>query len=175
MNAPVRRRCLHCLHPFIADYRNTYHQRFCSDHECRRASKGASQRRWLRKPQNRNYFREPDNAQRVREWRRAHPGYWRPEKHECEGAAKPLLAPTIAPEPGNLPPPGSGTLQDFCRSKAPVFSQLLSQLSRCAIQEDIAHLAAQVVSEAQCILLRCQLRTSPPGQLEFPINFHETG
>jgi hypothetical protein len=175
MNPQARRRCLHCLQPFLPDYRNAYHQRFCSEPACQRASKQASQRRWLRKPENRNYFREPDNALRVRDWRRAHPGYWRPGRHRCEGAAKPQLAQTVAPATGVSAAPPSGTLKDFCRSKAPVFSELISQLSRCALKEDIAHLATLVVSEAQCILLRCQLNISPPGQLDLPMNFDETG
>ena len=43
----------------------------------KRASSKASQRRWLAKPGNRGYFRSPDNVERVREWRKNHPGYWR--------------------------------------------------------------------------------------------------
>ncbi|MGC8553588.1 MAG: hypothetical protein ACP5O7_12090, partial [Phycisphaerae bacterium] len=37
----------------------------------------ASQRRWLSEPQNRHYFRDAENAARVRRWQQAHPGYWR--------------------------------------------------------------------------------------------------
>ena len=44
---------------------------------CRQASKAASQRRWLRKPDNRDYFSGPTHVERVRQWRQAHPGYWR--------------------------------------------------------------------------------------------------
>ena len=47
---------------------------------CRKASKADSQRRWLQKPENRDYFRGPEHVQRVQRWREAHPGYWRRAK-----------------------------------------------------------------------------------------------
>jgi hypothetical protein len=173
MSTQARRRCLHCLHPFVPDYRNTYHQRFCSDHECRRASKRASQQRWLAKPQNRNYFREPDNVARVREWRLTHPGYWRTNWHRCASSQPPEL-PSVPPAEATVTLPPTRTLQEFCRSKSSVLARLVSRLSRCALQDDIAHCAAQVLSEAQCILLRCQLSISlpPPAQR---LDYHETG
>lgn len=159
MNSPARRTCRHCRQQFDPDYRNTYHQRFCSAPECQQASKRSSQRRWLLKPVNRNYFREADNAERVREWRQAHPGYWRTIRHQCTHQrvvepAQPLL-PSGANASSHL-----RTLKDFCRSKAPVLSGLISRLRRCALQEDIARWAREMVLEAQCILDQCQ---SKPG------------
>ena len=71
-----RRKCRHCRELFLPDPRNLRHQHYCSKPECRRASKAASQRRWLSKPANRDYFRGAANVQRVRAWRAAHPGYW---------------------------------------------------------------------------------------------------
>jgi hypothetical protein len=47
---------------------------------CRKASKQASQARWLNKPDNRDYFCGPDQVARVQSWRKAHPGYWRRDK-----------------------------------------------------------------------------------------------
>ena len=72
-----KRKCLHCRELFRPDPRNLRHQRYCSKLACRQASKAASQRRWLGKAQNRNYFRGAINGQRVRAWRAAHPGYWK--------------------------------------------------------------------------------------------------
>ena len=73
----VQSKCLCCGDIFTVDVRNRGRQKYCPRRACRAAGKAARQRRWLSKPQNRNYFREPDNAARVREWQRAHPGYWR--------------------------------------------------------------------------------------------------
>ena len=52
-----RRKCLCCGGLFRPDPRNRRHQRYCSQPACRKASKAASQRRWLGKPDNRDYFR----------------------------------------------------------------------------------------------------------------------
>ncbi|SAL07534.1 hypothetical protein AWB78_08619 [Caballeronia calidae] len=52
-----RRKCLNCGTWFVPDARNVRHQRYCSEAACRQASKAASQRQWLAKPENRDYFR----------------------------------------------------------------------------------------------------------------------
>jgi hypothetical protein len=59
---------------FRPDPRNHRHQHYCARAACRKASKAASQRRWLNKPENRDYFRGAANVQRVREWRATHCG-----------------------------------------------------------------------------------------------------
>jgi len=56
---------------------NAYHQKYCSKPACRTASREASQRRWLAKPENRNYHCGACQTARVRVWRKTHPGYWR--------------------------------------------------------------------------------------------------
>ena len=77
MSTRRRRKCRDCGRLFRPDPRNLRHQRYCSAKECRRASKAASQRRWLAKAENRDYFRGPEQMARVRAWRAAHPGYAR--------------------------------------------------------------------------------------------------
>jgi len=72
-----RRKCKCCLKLFLPDPCNHRHQRYCSAPRCKRASKAASQARWLRKPENQGYFRDPWHAARVRTWRSRNPGYWR--------------------------------------------------------------------------------------------------
>jgi len=77
MKRKTTRKCLHCRAPFTADRRKSKEQRFCGTKECRKASKAKSQRQWLRKSENKNYFRGPDNSKRSGQWRRANPGYRR--------------------------------------------------------------------------------------------------
>jgi hypothetical protein len=48
-----------------------YHQRFCSSRECQGVRRRLTQAKWRRR--NRDYFRGPDNVERVREWRLSHP------------------------------------------------------------------------------------------------------
>src|SRR5258708_35284394 len=70
-------KCQHCKEFYLPDRRNLHHQRYCAEPACRRQSKAESQRRWVRKPNNQNYFSGPQNSQRVKEWRKRNPGYWR--------------------------------------------------------------------------------------------------
>src|SRR5580700_6522079 len=77
MKCPARRKCQHCKEFYLPDRRNLHHQRYCSEAACRKQSKAESQRRWAQKPDNQNYFIGPQNSQRVKEWRKRHPGYWR--------------------------------------------------------------------------------------------------
>lgn len=69
--------CKNCNEPFNPDYRNRERQKYCDKPECRKASKTNSQKRWLNKPENQDYFRGSNNVDRVREWRRKNPGYSR--------------------------------------------------------------------------------------------------
>ena len=73
MTTRTRRKCRHCGQLFRPDPRNLRHQRYCSAKECRRASKAASQRRWLAKAENRDYFSGPEQVARVRIWPGAPP------------------------------------------------------------------------------------------------------
>ena len=72
-----RHKCLNCRRLLRPDPRNVRHQRYCSEPACRKASKMASQARWLAKAQNRNYFQGPVHVARVTAWRAANPGYAR--------------------------------------------------------------------------------------------------
>ena len=73
MSRRRRRKCRHCGQLLRPDPRNVRHQRYCPAEVCRRARKAASQRRWLAKAANRDYFRGPEHVARVRAWRASHP------------------------------------------------------------------------------------------------------
>jgi hypothetical protein len=76
-----RRRCLHCRQLFQRHARTRTQQRFCSAPACRaaskKASKKASQQRWLGKPENRDYFCGVQHVNRVQAWREKNPEYGR--------------------------------------------------------------------------------------------------
>jgi len=93
MPRPRRRKCRHCGQLYEPDPRNCHHQKYCSQPDCRKASKAASQKRWRASDKGRDYFRGPANALRVKAWRKAHPGYWqRPRK--TSGALQLDLSPS---------------------------------------------------------------------------------
>jgi hypothetical protein len=124
-------KCLCCGEKFNVDVRNRGRQKYCGKQACRAAGKAARQRRWLAKPQNKNYFREADNAARVREWQRKNPGYWRnTARHKRR------------------------TLQDALRSQGPVLIGLIAHLSDSTLQDDIASTARSLLQLGQDILAR---------------------
>lgn len=59
--------CVCCGKSFVPDYRNRWHQKYCQKKRCRKASKRASQRKWLDK--NPDIYSGPANVLRVRLWR----------------------------------------------------------------------------------------------------------
>jgi hypothetical protein len=68
LNKKRRRRCRCCQQLFRRDPR-ARSQQYCSESKCRLASKKASQERWLRKPENEDYFRGSQHVGRVQAWR----------------------------------------------------------------------------------------------------------
>ena len=132
-----RRKCKHCGTLFSPDPRNAGRQRYCSQPECRKASKASSQKRWLQKPQNQDYFRGPYNVKRVQLWRKDHPGYWRRKPVKPNALQDPLIVQT----PENNDDRGDlveHALQDPLMVQPAVFIGLISKLTGYALQEDIA-------------------------------------
>ena len=142
-------KCLCCEELFVADMRNRGRQKYCGKRTCRAAGKAARQRRWLAKPENRNYFREADHAARVREWQHAHPGYWRntarykrrtlQDAHHAQVIEPPAESATLA-------------LQDALRLQGPVLIGLIAHLSDSTLQEDIAQTSRRLLQLGQDIL-----------------------
>ena len=105
----VQSKCLCCGDIFTVDVRNRGRQKYCRKPPRRAAGKAAQQRRWLGKPENRDYFRGPEHVERVRVWRAEHPGYWRSHRRGHRVA-----------------------LQDALRSQGPVLIGLIAHLSDSA-------------------------------------------
>ena len=137
MSKRRRRKCRNCGQLFRPDPRNVRHQRYCSAPACRRASKAASQRRWLAKAPNRDYFRGPEHVARVRAWRAAHPGHARKSSSrrralQEHSSTQPV---DIHTESCDLT---AHALQDASRAQALVLTGLIAHLTGAALQEDIA-------------------------------------
>ena len=147
-----QRKCRHCAELFRPDPRNRHHQRYCGKPGCRKASKAASQRRWLDKPQNRDYFRGAANVERVRAWRAAHPGYWRRPgaQSTCalqeDSSAQPIETHEKSPTLAAL------ALQDLFRAQPVVLIGLIANLTGSALQEDIARTARRLQQLGQDIV-----------------------
>jgi hypothetical protein len=153
-----QRKCLCCNGLFDPDPRNLNRQRYCSNTDCRRASKLASQSAWLTKPQNIDYFRDPVHVVRVQAWRAAHPGYSRAKSAKSAnspGAASALQEPlfsqvidSIEETPNRCEIPessGFDALQDLLNAPTPVLAGLIAHLFDLTLQEDIASTTRRLV------------------------------
>ena len=148
-----RWKCRCCRKFFVADYRNGGRQKFCTEPDCQRASKAASQRRWTSKKANRDYFRGEHHVQRVQQWRKAHPGYWR-RKNPRSGSPQSTGGQGVKPEQESCNAPRSllGTLQDLCLTEHPAFVGLISMVTGSTLQEDIAATGRKLILRGSNIL-----------------------
>jgi hypothetical protein len=146
-----KRKCKHCGQFFRPDPRNIARQRYCSQPGCKKASKAASQEKWLKKPQNQDYFRSDENVARVQEWRRRNPGYWRKK----EIAAEPLQDHSISEivqDQDVTVDLATTALQDLLSVQDVVLLGLLAHLSDSALQDDIVNTGRRLQQLGQDIL-----------------------
>ena len=137
MKRPRRRKCLHCGKLFTPDARNRRHQRYCSVPACRKASKAASQRRWLAKPANRDYFRGPAHIARVQAWRQAHPGYARRSTHDSPPALQDDCMTQASDQADKTALLIHSALQDLLVAQPYVLIGLIANLTGSPLQDDI--------------------------------------
>lgn len=143
--------CRHCKRLFPPDYRNKGRQKYCNAPSCRKVSKAASQRKWLQKPENENYFKGPINTRRVQDWRKQNPGYWkRPNLHNYALQDRLKAQPSeINKDNANFRPVA---LQDLLNAQPAVIIGLISSLIGSPLQDDIANTLSRMQQSGQDIL-----------------------
>ena len=149
MASKRRSKCRNCRELFKVDARNRGRQKYCSKPACRAASKARCQRRWLARPQNEDYFRDAENAARVRHWQQAHPGYWRnTSRYKRRTLQEPCRAQAVDP--------GKDitllTLQEAMRQQGPVLMGLIATLTGSPLPEDMAAASRRLLELGQDIL-----------------------
>ena len=152
MKGSAKRKCLCCGDFFAPDHRNVGHQRYCCKSACRKESKAQSQRRWLKRPENQNYFRGPENRQRVKDWRKAHPGYWRKKKSSMQVPLQDFFQAQVAHNEELIPRVTSDALQDLFSMQPAVVVGLISMMTGSALQEDIVSTVGVLVRKGRDIL-----------------------
>lgn len=139
MVTPRRRKCLCCKKIFHPDPRQKKRQRYCAHPTCRKASKAASQKKWLGKPENKDYFSSSENVQRVQAWRVWHPGYWRINKQPLTGT--PLQDPSlvqVTDNPNKSSKLARHALHDLKTLQVPVLVGIIAHLTGETLQDQIA-------------------------------------
>jgi hypothetical protein len=119
MKCSAQQKCQHCKEFYLPDRRNLHHQRYCAEPACRRQSKAESQRRWVQKPENQNYFSGSQNSQRVKEWRKRNPGYWRKKNPPPQEPLQDLCTTQVAQDEKVKRIEISDALQDVLEFLAP--------------------------------------------------------
>ena len=152
MGGIKRKKCFHCRQLFPPDPRNAKRQRYCCKPGCRKASKVSSQRRWLQKEENRDYFSGPENVQRVQQWRKANPGYWRRKTKIKPDALQDPLNQQLPENNDNSAEFASDALQDSLILQPAVLIGLIAQLTGFALQDDIALAVRRMQQLGQDIL-----------------------
>jgi hypothetical protein len=169
MSSPSSCKCLHCREFFVPCPNNRRTQRYCSKAECRKASKAVAQAKWLNKPQNRCYFRGPENVERVRRWREHHPGYWRKKRSPPADALQDLapielsqIEPVTLNEGGLIAgdftvdeaprPARADALQDLASVQVPLLVGVVSLLVGDALQDRFALFARELIDRGKRVL-----------------------
>lgn len=154
MRKTKKKKCIHCRRLFEPDHRNRKKQNYCRKTLCKKASKKTSQKRWLSKPENEDYFRCPDNVERVQEWRKGTPEYWKRAKRSI--ALQDLLTLQGAENKSNIDQKNAQgqkhALQDLLMAQSPVIIGLIYNLTGSALQDDIANTLLRMQQFGQEIL-----------------------
>jgi hypothetical protein len=152
MKGLARRKCLCCKEFYRPDHRNLRHQRYCSKPACRKESKAQSQRQWLQRPENQNYFRGLENSRRVKEWRERNPGYWRKKKPPVQVPLQEVCQEQVAPNKGVSSEKAPEALQEVFLMQPAVVVGLISMMTGNSLQEDILATARVLIRKGQDIL-----------------------
>lgn len=161
MSSKTTRKCLHCNEDYHPDPRNGGRQSYCVKPVCQKASKAASQRQWLSRPENRDYFRGAENCERVRLWRLANPGYRRNKRPAPKSVLQDPLIPQAVENEEIATPVPSSVLQEILFVQPAMFVGLISVLTGYGLQEDIAASARSFLIRGEDIL------RMTPGSLSF--------
>lgn len=131
-----KKKCCHCRKLFLPDARNAGRQEYCKEPECRKASKAASQKKWLSKPENRNYFQGHENVLRVQAWRKLNPGYWKKKPKSADALQEPLTA-QASENNADTAKTAKRALQDSIIMQPAVLIGLIANFTGLALQDDI--------------------------------------
>jgi len=130
-------KCKNCHIFFKPDPHNAKKQQFCKKPECRNASKKESQRKWLNKPENVDYFRGSANVERVQQWRAEHPGYGHKKVPQDKDALQDLLIQQMPETYNDSDKFQEIALQDLLIAQPYVLLGLIANITGNALQDDM--------------------------------------
>jgi hypothetical protein len=147
-----KRKCKFCDELYLPDYRNRWHQRFCSKEPCSQASKTRSQQKWLLSEKGQGYFEGPDNVNRVREWRRAHPKYSKRSATSKQKTLQDDCSSQLIVQQGDKQGLNIRALQDVCSVQPALLIGLIASLTGSTLQDEIAETSRRFIISGRDIL-----------------------
>lgn len=144
-----KRKCIHCNELFVPDYRNVRHQRYCSKDDCVKASKAASQNKWLSSSKGDGYFNDPYHIQRVREWRMRNPRKSKQKSQKRPYVLQDVLTSQSAVNQRLNP---KSALQELCTMQPLLLIGLIANLTGTVLQDDIEQCAHRFIDSGKDIL-----------------------
>lgn len=138
----AQKNCCICHKPFVPNKFSGKRQEVCSREGCRREAKKQRQARWVAR--NPDYFRGPENVDRVRQWRCKKALEKAQKAHAPPDAQEPADAPSSPKaESCNKPGPQKGALQDSAPPAEPVIMGLLALFSGAVLQDEVHNIYHQ--------------------------------
>jgi hypothetical protein len=145
------RKCKSCLKLFRPDPRSRGRQLHCSAPLCKRASKAASQARWLAKPENQGYFRDPWHISRVREWQAQNGSSWR-KASKTRIALQDVRMAQATDTANKTGIPATSPLQEIITAQPAVLIGLIAHIVGTPLQDDIVYAARRLLRLGQDII-----------------------
>lgn len=138
------RPCCICHNLFVPSKYASTRQVVCGHPCCRKAAKKERQANWVAR--NSDYFRGPENVERVREWRRENPG-WRERQKSASKKSSPEA------ESCNTPEAGVERLQDLVPVvQDPVLVGFMSFVTGSVLQDEVQNLYGQCLRRGSELL-----------------------
>jgi hypothetical protein len=106
----------------------------------------------LAKPGNEKYFRDEQNAKRVRQWQKEHRGYWKNTTRWRSRTLQDACSEQVTVKEEVAPSLPVRTLQDLCSMQTPLFVGLIAMLAGSTLQDDIAITTRQLLAKGHDIL-----------------------
>ena len=106
----------------------------------------------MSQPANADYFRDADNAARVREWQAAHPGYWKKRRKRTLVVLQEDCRAQIAVSEQVVVPDDGVVLQDDWLRQPPLVIGLIAHLAGMTLQEDIATMTGRLIAMGHAVL-----------------------
>ncbi|MFH2059537.1 MAG: hypothetical protein ABIJ59_11630 [Pseudomonadota bacterium] len=150
MKRIIKKKCRHCRRLFVPDPRNIEKQIYCRKPACKEASKKAGHKKWLSKPENKNYFKGSEHVERVRAWRKKNPDYWKRPK--LQTALQDHLNAQDTENTRDSDRKNVIALQDLLLAQPPVIIGLISNFIGSPLQDDIANTLLAMQQSGQDIL-----------------------